>query len=213
MRLLSAILTLLLPLPGLVLAQQQWEVGGSAGYGIYRDVNVTGPAASGTAGFTSGVAFGAVLGNEISHRIAGEIRYTYRADDLKVSSGSAEAKASAQSHAIHYDFLIHATSRESVVRPFLAAGAGVKIFRGTGAEPSYQPLSNLLVLTHTTQPEPLISAGGGVKVSVSRHALVRFEFRDYATPLPDKLLAAPPGAKIRGWMHDFVFLAGVSTVF
>ena len=95
--------------------------------------------------------------------MGGEARYTYQSDDLRVSSGAVKAKASAQSNAFHYDVLIHATSKESSVRPFFAVGAGMKFYRGTGAEPAFQPLSNLVVLTHTNEAQPLISVGGGVK--------------------------------------------------
>ncbi len=89
----------------------------------------------------------------------------------------------------------------------------MKFFRGTGAEPAFQPLNNLVVLTHTTQLEPLISLGGGLKFKVSRKALVRLDFRDYATPTPDKLLATPRATTINGWMHDFVGLVGISATF
>ena len=104
-------------------------------------------------------------------------------------------------------------SMDSPVRPFLAAGAGVKFYQGTGAEPAFQPLSNLVVLSHTTEAQPLVSVGGGVKFRVAKHALLRVDFRDYATPLPTNLLAVPGNSKLRGWIHDFVFLAGVSTTF
>ncbi len=212
MRILSRVIILSIPLP-CFLAGQSWEVGGSGGFGVYKDVNVTAGSVSGSAGFASGVAFGAVLGNQVNRWIGGEARYTYRSDDLRVKSGASEAKAGAMSHAIHYDVLIHAATKESPVRPFLAVGAGVKLYRGTGAELSYQPLSNLVVLTHTNEAQPLISIGGGVKVSVSRRAILRLDFRDYATPVPTSLLATPPNSRIGGWIHDFVFLVGVSTVF
>ncbi len=189
---------------------QSWEVGGSAGYGLYRNVNI--PAASGTTGFTPGFAFGGVFGNQTKTRFGGEVRYTYRAGEMKVSSGSTEAKASAESHAIHYDVLIHSTAKEDSIRPFLAVGAGVKVFRGTGVEPAFQPLSNLIVLTHTTQPEALLSVGGGIKIPVSRGVHIRLDFRDYASPVPEKLLASPT-SKTTGWLHDFVFLVGASKVF
>jgi len=71
----------------------------------------------------------------------------------------------------------------------------------------------MVVLTRTTQPEALISVGGGVKVSISRRVLLRFDFRDYATPVPDNLLAAPPGAKVSGWVHDLVGVVGISATF
>jgi hypothetical protein len=212
MRILSRLAMLLLPLPSL-LSGQQWEVGGSAGYGAFRDVTATAGSASGSAGFDSGFVAGGVIGNQIYRFVAGEARYTFQKDDLRVSSGSTKATMTGQSHAIHYDVLIHAASRESKVRPFLAAGAGVKFYRANGQEVSYQPLSNLVVLTHTREAQPLISVGGGVKFSMSRRTLLRLDFRDYLTPLPSSLLAAPPNSRISGWMHDFVFLVGVSTVF
>jgi len=132
---------------------------------------------------------------------------------MRVRSGSTEATAKAESHAIHYDVLVHGARMGSAIRPFLAVGAGVKFYRGTGPEPSFQPLSNLVVLTHTSEAQPLISVGGGIKFKLSRVTLFRVDFRDYATPLPNNLLAPYPGTKLSGWMHDFVFLAGISAAF
>jgi len=109
--------------------------------------------------------------------------------------------------------LIHAAPTESKVRPFFAAGAGVKVYRGTGAEPAFQPLSSLVVLTHATEAQPLLSIGGGLKIPFSHRALLRLDFRDYATPVPTDLLATRSNVKLSGWMHDFVFLVGISTVF
>jgi hypothetical protein len=201
---------LLLPLPCFLLGQS-WEVGAAGGYGFSRDVTVTAGSTTGKTGFSPGYTFGGLLGNEISRHFGGEVRYTYQADDIRVSFGSAEAKARARSQTLHYDVLVHATSRESAIRPFLAAGAGVKVYQGTGVEPAFQPLSNLVILSHTNEAQPVISAGGGVKFKVSHRALFRVDFRDYATPVPRNLLAAPPGSKVSGWIHDFVFLFGVST--
>ncbi len=191
---------------------QTWEVGASGGYGMFRDVKVTNGSQTGLAGFASGIAFGGVFGNQITERFGGEVRYTYRADDLRVKSGGTTATLGGHSQAIHYDLMIHATPRESPVRPFLAAGAGVKLYRGTGAEAAFQPLSNLVVLSHTNESQPLISAGGGVKFRMSRRSLFRIDFRDYATPTPTSLLASPRG-KLGGWIHDFVLLVGISSVF
>lgn len=212
MRILSRLAIVLLPLPFL-LSGQSWEVGGSVGYGMFHDVTATSGTASGSTGFDSGVAFGGVFGNQINRWVGGEARYTFQQDDLRVSSGSTKATMTGQSHAIHYDVLVHLASKESPVRPFLAAGAGVKFYRATGEEVVYQPLSNLVVLTHTREAQPLISLGGGVKFSMSKRTLLRLDFRDYLTPLPSSLLAAPPNSRISGWMHDFVFLVGVSTAF
>jgi hypothetical protein len=212
MRLFSRVVLLLFPVSGLLLAQS-WEVGAGAGYGVYKNVDVKAGTVSGTAGFGSGAAATGLLGNQINRWIGGEARYTFRVDNLRVKSGSTEATASAKSHAIHYDVLIHAAPTESPVRPFIAVGAGVKLYRGTGAEPPFQPLSNLVVLTHTNEAQPLISIGGGLKFKLSHSALFRLDFRDYATPMPSDLLAKPTGSSLSGWMHDFVFLAGISAAF
>jgi len=192
---------------------QQWEVGGSAGWGHYRDVNVTTATATGKAGFAPGIAFGAVVGNQMNRWVGGEARYTFRSDDLRVSSGSVKATSQAQSHAAHYDVLVHATKTESSVRPFAAIGAGAKIYRSTGPQSLAQPLRNLVVMARGTEAQPLVSAGGGVKISMSRHAILRLDARDYFTPRPSNLLVTPATTKVGGWMHDFVFLVGISTVF
>jgi hypothetical protein len=213
MRLLSGVLTLLVSVSGGLFAQEHWEVGGAAGYGIFRNVNVTGPTMSGTTGFDNGVAASAVLGQDLYRFIGGEIRYTYQRNELKVSSGGTTATMSGDSHALHYDVLFHAASREAVVRPYLAAGAGVRYFRGTGAEHAYQPLMNLVALTSVNQAEPLLSAGGGVKIALEHNALLRLDFRDYATPFPSSLLATLPGVRAGGWVHDFVVLVGLSKTF
>ena len=212
MRIILRSALLLLPLPGLLIGQS-WEVGASGGYGVSRDVSVTAGSASGKTGFSPGYTFGGLLGNQISRHFGGEVRYTYQAEDLRVKSGSTEAKAAARAHALHYDVLIHATPAESAIRPFLAVGAGVEFYQGTGTETPFQPLSNLVVLTRANEAQPLVSAGGGVKFKLSRRALFRVDFRDYATPVPTSLLATPSNSRISGWVHNFVFLLGVSATF
>lgn len=192
---------------------QSWEVGGAGGFGFYRNLNVTSANTTGSAGFGSGFALSGVVGNRINRWLDGEVRYTYHSDDLRVSSGSAKAEASAQSHAMHYDFLLGGKAEDVGARPFLAAGGGVKYYRGTGAEPIYQPLSNLAILTHTNEVQPMVSVGAGIKFRVSRNAILRLDFRDYVTPVPSSLLAVPPGARLSGWVHDFVLLVGVSRVY
>jgi hypothetical protein len=188
-------------------------VGGSAGYSTWHNVNVTSGAASGTTGFGSGLAVGAVLGNDLYRHLGGEVRYDWIQNDLQVSSGSTKVTAAGQSHAIHYDLLVHTSAGGESVRPFAAFGAGVKYYRGTGSEPAFQPLSNLVLLTHTSEAQPLISAGGGVKFPISHRLLIRVDFRDYVTPYPSSLLALPPNSRANGWVHDFVITLGISGLF
>ena len=212
MRSFLRVCLMLSPLSGGLWAQH-WEVGGSAGYGLYRDVSVNNGPLSGKTGFQSGVAFGGVFGNETTRLIGGEARYTYRSNDMRVSSGSTKATAGAQSHAVHYDVLVHAASSEASVRPFAAIGAGIKYYRGTGKEASFQPLSSLVVLTRTNEVQPLISAGGGIKFRLSNRTQLRFDFRDYMTPFPSSLLALPGNSRAGGWVHDFVLMVGISGLF
>ncbi len=194
--------------PGLL--AQQWEIGGAAGFGLPREAGVSGPSIAGNAGFSNGVAFGAVAGNNMYGRLGGEARYTYRASDLKLTAAGQSVGLNGEAHAIHYDLLLHAAPAKAIVRPFLAGGAGVKLFRGTGTERSFQPLSEIAVLSRTSEAKPLVSVGGGVKIALSDHALVRFDLRDYASPFPEKLIAPRRGVNLNGWLHDFVFLVGIS---
>src|SRR5579862_1948052 len=97
----------MLLLPGVVSAQQwegtksevpEWEVGVAGGYGISHKVGVSSSTASGQTGFGSGYAVGALFGNNTFRFIGGEVRYTYRDDELVVSSGGTKAVMSGQSH-------------------------------------------------------------------------------------------------------------------
>ena len=66
---------------------QQWEIGGAAGYGFYRNQEVTRDGRSATAGFISGRAFSAVAGQRRSAHLGGELRYVYRQNRIRISSG------------------------------------------------------------------------------------------------------------------------------
>ena len=191
---------------------QQWEIGGLGGGSFLTSSTVKGANGSATAGFQPGPGFGAFAGN-FGDRFGGEVRYLYLDNGLKLSGGGSQATFSGVAHAIHYDFIVHPKHREDGLVPYLAAGAGVKIFRGTGKEQAYQPLDQFAYLTKTQQAVPLISAGGGVRYSIGRRALLRAELRDYLTPFPNKVVAPAPGAKIGGWLHNIVPMVGVSFAF
>ena len=216
MRCFQGVVLSLFALSGMAFAQS-WEVGADGGYGFTKKVDVNGTTSSGASisgrtGFESGWAVGALFGNDMFRYFGGEIRYTYEHDPLVVSSGGTKATLNGESHALHYDLLIHAAPKESHVRPFLAVGGGMKFYRGTGPESAFQPLSNLILLTHTSQVEALISAGGGIKFVLSPKALFRIDFRDYMTPYPSSILT-PFGTRAGGWIHNLVVLVGISRTF
>ncbi len=209
----ALVLSLTFALAASISMAQPWEIGVAGGYGFYRDASITSSGGQAQAGFGSNFAVGAVFSEDLYKYLSGEIRYMYRGGGLELKSAGREADMDGESHAIHYDILLHATPKESKIRPFAAGGGGVKVYRGTGRETASQPLSGFALLTKTRQWEPMISFGGGVKYSMSKHTLLRLEFRDYVTPFPEKLFVTMGSAKIHGWLHDFVPMAGISFVF
>lgn len=197
-----------------VCCAQQYEIGGAAGAGFAHSVSVTSPAGSAAAGFQPGAAFGGLLGHNLYSHLSGEVRYTYLRSNLKLSGSGAEPTFTGVAHALHYDLLLHpARKRGRSVLPFAAFGGGMKVYRGTGKEAAYQPLNRFAYLTRTQEVKAMASVGGGVKVSIGPKLLLRTEFRDYITPFPRKVIAPAPGAKVAGWVHDFVPMVGISYVF
>src|SRR2546427_11450058 len=88
-------------------AAQEWEVGGMASYGFYRNLTIASPVGSAVAGFSPGTAFGAIIGHSSNGRVSGELRYTYSNSDLKLSSGGTDAGFNGVAHIIHYDLVLH----------------------------------------------------------------------------------------------------------
>lgn len=189
---------------------QRWEVGGGAGGGFYTSQEITAPSASASATIQSNLAGSAWLDSNSSGRWGGELRYDYQMGDLALSSGSTQATFAGHTQAAHYDFLYYFAPRGSKIRPFVAAGGGIKIYQGTGAQVVYQPLSSVALLTQTQDLVPLASAGGGVKMQLGSHVSLRVELHDYLTPFPKQVIAPNVGAKAGGWLQDFVPMVGIS---
>lgn len=192
---------------------QKWEVGGVGGGSFYTKTDVTQGNSSVEAKFAPGYAVGFILGNEMGRYLGGDIRYTFLHNDAQLSGNGATVNFGAQSHAIHYDFLLHFAPSGQKTRPYISFGAGVKQYRGTGVESVTQPLSNFAILTKSSDTTPLASVGFGVKFRVSPKANIRVEFKDYISPTPTKVITPNRGANISGWLHNFVPMLGVSYVF
>jgi hypothetical protein len=213
MRKITIGLALALSLAG-ACAAQEWEVGGMASYGLYRNLDAVGSAGTALAGFSPGAAFGGVIGHSSSSRISGEFRYSYLSNDLKLSSGGTDAHFGASAHAIHYDLILHPRPRHgSKVMPFVAIGGGMKVYEGTGHEMAYQPLSDIALLTKTREIKPMISVGGGFKMILGPRLVLRAEVRDYITAFPKQVITPLPGTKVSGWLNDFVPMVGISYIF
>jgi hypothetical protein len=192
---------------------QEWEVNGLAGGGAYRNLAMANRFGQATVGFSPGALFGASLVQHYYRLVSGEIRWTFQRSDLKATSGAETVKFRGSAHALHYDWLIHTQPREAAVRPFFAAGAGFRNFRGTGTENAYQPLSQFVLLTRTTEWKPLVSLGGGVRVRLGQRFSLLAEIRDYLTPFPRKIIEPAGGASLDRWLHDLTPSLGLGVRF
>jgi hypothetical protein len=188
---------------------QQWEFGGMGGGSFLNHVGVTAPAGSATAGFQAGAAFAGYVGYNSYKHIGGEIRYTFLQSNLRLSSGGQVATFSGNSHAIGYDVVFHTNNREAKAQLFATVGGGLKVFRGTGREAAFQPLSTYGYFTRTQALKPMASVGGGAKVRLTDRVFLRAEIRDFITAFPKDIIAPPPGVKYGTLLHDIVPMVGI----
>jgi hypothetical protein len=193
---------------------QRWELGVGAGAGIYTTPQtVTAGARSAQAGLYPGAGLYTAIGHNPGRKWGGEIRYMWRMNDLKLSSGTTSARFAAQSHAIGYDFVYHLIHDDASVRPFVSFGGGMRLYQGTGAETVVQPLNQFAYLTQANEWKPMASLAAGVKFRIGRSLLLRLEARNTATPTPTKLIAPAFGATLGGWLHDFTVMGGIAWVY
>lgn len=218
---LAQIITLpiLMLVPGsMVMAQGQvagprYEFGGGVVGSFYDKKSFTSTAGNADAGFDKGFGASAWIGQHMYPKISGEARYDFLRNDMKLDGAGAKATFSGESHAIHYDIHYHFADAGSKVRPFVLAGGGVKIYRGTGQERAFQPLSQIAVLSHTTELTGLLTFGVGVKMQLSDRVMLRLDFRDNLTRFPKKVIAPNKGSGGDGWLNNFAPTAGVSVLF
>ncbi|HTS76831.1 MAG TPA: hypothetical protein VMG40_11540 [Bryobacteraceae bacterium] len=189
---------------------QRWEVGGGAGGGFYTSQDVSLGSSSVSAKINSNIAGSAWLANNSGDKWGGELRGDYQLGDLALNGDGQSATFGARSYAMHYDVLRYFAPNGSKVRPFVAVGAGIKVYQGTGAQQAYQALNQFALLTQAQDLVPLVSAGGGVKVQIAPRVQLRMELHDYATPFPKQVITPNAGAKVGGWLMDFVPMVGIS---
>ncbi|PWT98133.1 MAG: hypothetical protein C5B51_30110 [Terriglobia bacterium] len=192
---------------------QQREIGILAGGGWAAGLPVVGAQASASAGFQAGAAGGVLLSQDLYRHWSGEIRYMFEQRNLRIAAGGVSTAFSGQAHVVHYDLIYYLRPRKQHIRPFIAAGGGVKLFRGTGAEVAYRPLMEYAYLTRTQELKPMLTAGGGFKMQLTSRMLLRVDLRDQITRFPRKLIAPAPGMKLDGWLHDFVPTVGLDWLF
>ena len=191
---------------------QQWEFGGSAGAGFLSNVGVSSALGSATAGFKTGPAFGAFVGQNLNTHFSCELHYGFMLNSLHLVSNGSEATFSGQAHLLHYDFVYH-THRRGKREFFVAAGGGMKVFVGTGAEQAYQPLSQFGYLSKTHALKPMVTVGAGMRYAIGDNLYLRTEIRDYITGFPTSVIAPAPGTSYGSILNDFVPSVGISLLF
>ncbi|MEP6962258.1 MAG: outer membrane beta-barrel protein [Acidobacteriota bacterium] len=206
---LSHMLVVCLALAPMALAQK-WEFGGGGGGAFNMSNDVKRPTETATAKIQPGFSAGAWLSNNTNKRWGGEIRYAYQNGELQLKLNSAKATFSGESHAMHYDFLWHASDVDSPVRAYVAFGGGIKVYRGTGEEQLVQPLSRFALLTKTQEVKGMGSVGVGVKVKLSSSWQLRLDVHDYITPYPKEVITPNLGSEIKGWVQNIVPMFGIS---
>jgi len=201
---------LLLAAAGTTCFAQQWEFGGGGGGSFLPGVGVSSSVGSATAGFQPGFAAGAFIGQNLYRHLSGELHYGFQQSNLRLQSGGTEATFSGVSHVVHYDMVYHTNRKGSRTQYFAAVGGGMKLFRGTGTEQSYQPLSQFGYFTKTQTVKPMGTFGAGMRYSLSPRINLRTEFRDYITMFPKQLITPAPGTKYGSLLHDFVPMVTIS---
>lgn len=194
---------------------QDWELGASGGFGWYVSPTISNASGSVQAGVPAKGAIGVTLANNMYAHVGGEIRYLFSFGGPQLKGDGTQANMSGHTNVIAYDFLFYTSSRESTIRPFVSAGAGIKVYTGAGqrfASPN-QPLIDFALLRPVTQVEPAISVGSGLKFQLPKHIQLRIELRTLMTPLPDQVFLPTRQSTIHGWLYDLEPLAGVSYVF
>jgi len=192
---------------------QKWEFGGGIGGSFYPSRDVTNGSTSASAGIRTNVASSVWLGQNASNKWGGEIRFDYQLGDLSLERGSTSTTLTAESYGLHYDVLWHTTRRESKVRPFIGAGAGIKVYRATGQPGVVQPLSQYALLTKGDELRPLLSLAAGVKWQIAQTLQLRLEVHDYITPFPKELIAPNVGSKTPGILQNIVPMLAIAYTF
>lgn len=192
---------------------QQYEFGGTIGYGFYRNTSVGTPDGTVATGIGNRLVFGAVLTEDQYQHVSGELRYLFQHGGPFVSQDGQKVSISGQSHTVTYEILLHLKNRNARLRPYVAIGGGIKYFQPTGSNPAVQPFPGIVTLTNAGELRWVASPGAGVKYRASRHVILRADFRDYINPFPHKLFIPVQGARGRGILHQFTPLFGVSYSF
>ena len=96
----------------------EWEIGAIGGYGYAPHLTVSNKTGSADTGIRHGAVVGVFAGEDMYNYWSGEVRYLYRFDNLKLSSGNIKAaNFSAHTHILRWRPLPIRPSRRSRCTP------------------------------------------------------------------------------------------------
>ena len=190
---------------------QRWEVGAGGGASFYNSKTVTGPDGSVDARLKPGFGFNAYLG-QIGNRLGGEIGYTLLLQDFELSSGGKSYALGGRSQSIHYDLSFYFNKKTARIRPYLLAGGGMRQYTATGSPEAMQPFMRTVVLTNTSEWQPLVTTGGGIRFTVNQHVQLRTEVRVFLTQSAGKVITPVNGTSLGGWFYNIVPMVNLSYV-
>jgi hypothetical protein len=192
---------------------QQYEIGATVGYGVYRDGTIYSASGTADAGIRNRFAAGILLADEFSNYVSAEFNYLYHDGHPYLQAPGVKADIQGNSDALTCGLLFHFKPREHRWRPFLAGGTGAKEYVIAGPAPFPQPIPQIASLTTNDVWKVVFSAGGGVKVRLIPHMFLRAEFRDYLTTFPRQEIVPAPHNTARGIFEQFTPLFGVTYTF
>jgi hypothetical protein len=210
---------------------QEWEIGAGGGYGWPLNSSVTPAGIPVRSGQAPRAAFSIFSAENPYNYLGGEFQYAFRQGGTEIKSNGFTETASGYSNILVYNLTVHMTPFQSKIRPFVAAGTGIKIYTntdfcrpfvaaGTGINIYTntdfcvpQPLAGVVLLRRGTQVEPVVSFNGGVKYMLPHHVQLRLDLRVYTSPAPDELIRPIAPARIRGWIYDLMPMAGIAYMF
>jgi opacity protein-like surface antigen len=158
------------------------EIGVTGGYGSFREGELASFGGGGgnatSFEYTGGVRIGARMSFDFRRYFAHEISYAFQSSKF-VETTSADStqtvvENSAQIHNYSYNFTVHATPRDSRVRPFVTGGGGVTSFIPPGYS-SFQAQG---------QTKLGYNYGAGIKFLLSDRYGIRFDARNHRVGKP-----------------------------
>jgi opacity protein-like surface antigen len=192
---------------------QHYEIGATVGYGIYNNGTIFSDAQTVQAGIRNRFAAGINIGEDVSDYVSGEFQYLYHDGHPFLQGTGVKTDIQGQSDALTMNALFYFKKRQYRWRPFVEGGAGGKEYIIAGPAPFPQPIPQVASLTTNDVWKVVFVAGGGVKLRLIPHMVLRAEFRDYMTTFPRQQIVPAPHNTARGVFQQFTPLFGVSYTF